>query len=96
MGAFARQLVKYAFSSSGPYLHDPALRQVAFVGFPKELGCVHRVEAPVFMKTFFANMPVKHIDVPLNKDSQMTTHGFATCAPHDFHDQVSGSQGGQF
>ena len=63
--------------SPGPNPHDPALRQIAFVGFPKDLASVRRIEAMSgFLKAFFPEMPVKHVDVSLNKDGQMTSHGF--------------------
>ena len=63
--------------SSGPNPHDSAHRQVAFVGFPKEVDSARRIEAMSrFMKEHFANMQIKHIDVSLTKDGEMSTHGF--------------------
>ena len=54
-----------------------AFRQAAFVGFPCELDSARRIDAMSrFMEEHFANMQVKHIDVSLNRDGDMTSHGF--------------------
>ena len=56
---------------------DAALRQIAFIGFPKEASPEQRVAAMErFMKHNFPSMQIKHIDVSLNREGHMTTHGY--------------------
>ena len=60
-----------------PDPHDAALRQVAFIGFPKEATAAQRISAmDNFMKHYFPSMQVKHIDLSLNRDGKLTVHGF--------------------
>ena len=54
---------------SGPNPHDEALRQVAFIGFPKKASSEQRVAAMErFVKQHFPDMQVKHVDVSLNRE----------------------------
>ena len=64
-------------SPSGPNPHDPALRQVAFLGFPQASSPEQRIEAmQTFMRRNFPKIQLKHVDLSLNKDGDVTTNGF--------------------
>ena len=66
-----------AARSSGPNPHDAALCRVAFIPFPKEASSEHRVTAmDRFMKQHLPDMQVKHVDVSLNREGHLTTHGY--------------------
>ena len=57
--------------------HDSALRQVAFLGFPKQASTGARVATmDRFMKQHFPRMQVKHIDVSFNRGGTLASHGY--------------------
>ena len=70
--------------------HDSALRQIAFIGFPKEASAAARVAAmDRFMTQHLLSVQVKHIDVSFNRsESRLRGCGFqAACAFGDIYDE---------
>ena len=50
---------------------------MAFTGFPKVATAAQRISGmDNFMMHHFPTMQVRHIDVSLNRDGQLTMHGF--------------------
>ncbi len=63
--------------SSGPNPFDPALKQVAFIGFPEESTVAQRIEAMVsFMQENFPELQIKHTDLSMDKNGKQTRNGF--------------------
>ena len=63
--------------SSGPNPFDPALKQVAFIGFPEESTVAQRIEAMVsFMQQNFPEFQIKHTDLSTDKNGKQTRNGF--------------------
>ena len=61
----------------GPNPHDPAMKQVAFIGFPESTPVQERIDARVaFMRQFFPDMQIKHADMGVGKNGKHTRNGF--------------------